>query len=182
MLEQGPSRLFTPITGGWRRLFVIAAFDILAGLIAVAWPGVTVVVLAVVFGIVLVLTGAVVLSLAFLMRSLLVGLLGILALIAGIVCLAHPGAGIFAILVGCAIWFLMLGVAYLGQAVGGRDNRLWWAALGTLSVIAGIVMLASPGVAIATVGLLVGISFLVRGAAELVLGRRLRALHRAFTR
>jgi uncharacterized membrane protein HdeD (DUF308 family) len=108
-------------------------------------------------------------------------ILGVLAIIGAVICFIHPGAGVVAILIGCALWFFMLGVAYLFAAFTGSEDRVWWGFLGVLSVIAAIIFIASPGVAITTVAILVGIAFLIRGLGEIVFAWRLRGMHNAVT-
>ena len=49
---------------------------------------------------------------------------------------------------------------------------------GIVSIVAAVVLLVHPGVAIVTVALVAGIAFLVRGAGELALGWRLRSITR----
>ena len=99
--------------------------------------------------------------------------IGIAAVIAGIICLVHPGAGVFAIILGCALWFLLTGVAYLGMARAATPLRIWFGVIGALSLIAFLVLIVEPGVAIATVSIVAGISFLIRGASQLALAWRL---------
>jgi uncharacterized membrane protein HdeD (DUF308 family) len=158
---------------------VVGVLEVIVGIVALIWPNVTVQVLGVLFGVVLLLSGLVVLSISWGIRSVLGVILGALAIVAAIICFVHPGAGVVAILIGCAIWFFMLGVAYLFAAFTGTEDRLWWGFLGVLSVIAAIIFIASPGVAITTVAILVGIAFLIRGLSEVVFAWRLRGLHKA---
>lgn len=167
-------------SAGW--LQVVGVIDIIAGLVALSWPGVTVLVLAVIFGLLVLFAGLISLMVAVAL-SRAAGhtvwppyLFGGAAVIAGIICLVHPGAGVLAIIIGCALWFLLTGLAYLGMARASSSLRLWFGAIGVLSLIAFVVLIAEPGVAIVTVSIVAGISFLIRGASQLALGWRLRRL------
>jgi uncharacterized membrane protein HdeD (DUF308 family) len=176
MPDRGFTTLVNAAAAHRRRLLFAGAIDVITGLVALVWPGVTVLALALVLGLLLLLAGT--FSIASGARTgsaWLIGL-GTISVLAAVICLIHPGAGLFAILLGCAIWFLMLGIADLGIAFGGGDGRLYFGLLGTLSVVAGVVMLSSPGVAITTVALIVGFAFLVRGAAEFALALQLRRM------
>lgn len=173
--------LVAGVTAQWPRLLTVGILDVLVGVVALAWPGVTVAALAILFGLFLLLSGIVAVSISWRTRSVVGLVLGVLAIVAAIICFVHPGAGVVAILLGCALWFFMLGLVYLGAAFAGARDRLWWAVLGVLSLIASVIMIASPGVAISTVALLVGIAFLIRGGGELALAWRMRGMHRGVT-
>ena len=170
--------LVASVTSQWPRLLFVGVLEVIVGIVSLVWPDVTALVLGLLFGVVLLLSGIVVLTISWGVRSVLGVILGALAIVAAFICFFHPGAGVVAILIGCAIWFFMLGVAYLFAAFNASEDRLWWGFLGVLSVIAAIIMIASPGVAITTVAILVGIAFILRGVSEIVFAWRLRAEHR----
>jgi uncharacterized membrane protein HdeD (DUF308 family) len=165
-------------SGAW--LGVVGVIDVIAGLVALSWPGVTVLVLAVVFGLFVLMAGLISIVVGAALRRAAGRtiwppfLFGVAAVIAGLICLIHPGAGVFAIILGCALWFLLTGVAYLGMARVASPLRVWFAVIGVLSVIAFVVLIAEPGVAIVTVSIVAGISFLIRGAGQLAIAWRLR--------
>ena len=164
---------------GGGRLVAIGVLDVLAGVIALAWPGVTVLALAVVFGLFLLLGGLVALALGGLLRRgglhpTPVFVVGAIAAVAGLVCLIHPGAGVVAIAIACAFWFGATGIGYLALARSSSSHRAVTGALGVLSVLCALALLASPGVAVVTIAWIAGIAFLVRGAGEILVGRRLR--------
>jgi uncharacterized membrane protein HdeD (DUF308 family) len=178
MSDRGLRVLVETVTGFWRRILVVGAFNIVAGVAALIWPGATVLVLAIVLGIFLLLSGAALLAIGASVRSLLMIVLGVLSLVAAVICLAHPGAGVFAILLGCALWFFVNGVLELSAAILGVAGRLLWGVLGVLSIAAAVIMVSSPGVAVFTVALIAGISFLIHGTGEVALALRLRTAHR----
>jgi uncharacterized membrane protein HdeD (DUF308 family) len=179
MSDRGLRVLVGTLTGYWRRILVIGVLNIVAGLAAVAWPDATVLVLAIMLGVFLLISGAALLAIGASARSLLMIVLGGLALVAAFICLAHPGAGVAAILFGCALWFFVNGVVELSVATMGVSGRVWWAALGVLSIAAAVIMVSSTDIAIATVALVAGILFLIHGAGEVALAMRLRAVHRS---
>ena len=168
------------ITGyGSSHLLVLGVIDLLCGVIALVWPGVTVLVLALIFGVLLLMAGLLVLAVGSTVRRaggrpVLTFVVGGFAILAGLICILHPGAGVWAIVLGCALWFLMTGVGDLVVAFASPANRVWFGLLGVLSLLAALILLVHPGVAIVTVAVVAGISFLVRGAGELALGSRLR--------
>jgi uncharacterized membrane protein HdeD (DUF308 family) len=165
-----------PMAVHWRRLLVAGLLDVLIGVLALAWPGITVLALGLTLGIVLLMSGFA--ALMFARVSVWSAVLGVISIFAALICFVHPGAGVFAILFGAAFWFLLTGFADLTVAMTVPSGRLYWGVLGALSIVAGLIMLASPGIALATVAALVGICFLVRGAAEIGVAWRVRGITR----
>ncbi len=174
------SRTGRPVRSfGTSHLLVLGAVDLVCGIVALIWPGVTILVLALIFGLLLLLAGALALAVGAAARRgglspVLAWTLGAVAIVAGVVCLAHPGAGVWAIVLGVAFWFLMTGLGDLLVASATPAHRWWFVLLGALSIVAAVVLLVHPGVAIVTVSLVAGIWFLVRGGSEIVLGLMLR--------
>ena len=181
MSDRGMRVLVEGFTGQWRGILFVGVLDIVVGVMALIWPDVTVLALALLLGFLLLLSGVTLLGLAAAARSPWLLILGVLALIAAVICLVHPGAGVFAILLGCAFWFFLNGVAELGAAMSGVDGRVWFGVLGVLSIIAAVIMISVPGVAIVTVAIIAGISFLMRGIGQIALARYLRSAHHVVT-
>src|SRR4029077_12097763 len=100
--------LVASVTSQWPRLFIVGVLEVVVGIVSLIWPDVTVLVLGLLFGIVLLLSGLVVLSISWGTRSVIGVILGALAIVGAVICFIHPGAGVVAILIGCAIWFFML--------------------------------------------------------------------------
>lgn len=160
---------------GTAHLLVLGAIDLVCGLIALLWPGVTVLALALIFGLMLLLAGVMAVGVGSAIRRAggsptITWIVGAVAVVAGLVCIFHPGAGIWAIILGCSLWFLITGVGDLVVASAAPRNRLWLLLLGVLSIVSAVILLARPGLAIVTVALIAGIAFLVRGAGEISLG------------
>jgi len=165
-----------------RHLFVLGTVDVIAGLIALIWPSATITVLALIFGIMLLLGGVILIAVGSMGRRQGGGsvvwtwVLGLIAIVAGLICIIHPGVGIWAIALGCALWFLVTGIGSLLVAVASRRHRVWFIILGVLSIIASIILLANPDEALQTVAIVAGIAFLIRGIAEIGIGWQLRRL------
>ena len=164
-------------------LYVLGTIDVIAGLIALIWPNATITVLALIFGIMLLLGGVMVILVGSLGRRdgggsgggvLDLGRSASSAVVAGLICIIHPGVGIWAIALGCAVWFLLTGIGSLFVASAASAHRIWFIILGVLSIAAAIILLVNPSAALATVAIIAGIAFLISGLAELVLGWQLR--------
>jgi uncharacterized membrane protein HdeD (DUF308 family) len=68
------------------------------------------------------------------------------------------------------LWLIAAGVVRLASMIGEGDIRGWWLLVAVIEVAAGVVIVSSPRIAVSTLALLVGISFIVRGAAVATVG------------
>jgi uncharacterized membrane protein HdeD (DUF308 family) len=171
----------------WKWLIAEGILGIIAGILAIAYPDVTVLALALLLGIGLLLQGVLELVAGFGSRSGTPGrgwliAFGILSAVAGIICLIHPGAGVFAIIVGLTVWFAVAGINDLSMAFSGSENRGWNIVMGLLGVLAAIILIVQPGLAIGTVAVIAGVFFVVRGIMDIGLGLQLRRAQRASDR
>lgn len=160
----------------WKRLLMVGVLDVIAGVVSLALPGATLVALAIVLGIVLLVAGIASIQSGLAEQLWWQVILGGLSVFAAVMCFISPGVGAYAVLLGTALLFFIAGVGELTLAAQRGPNRLWWLILGGLTFVASLVMFSFPGVAYETVALTVGVSFLLRGLGELVLGARVRAL------
>jgi uncharacterized membrane protein HdeD (DUF308 family) len=166
---------------GWVLFFGIVT--VLAGLFTLGWPGRTIVVIAVLFGIQLVVAGIFRFVTAFAADDesggtrVLLALLGVLSFIVGLYALRH-------ILVTVATLALLLGIFWIVNGAvetfaalshRGMRGRGWTIFMGLLSVVAGVVVLVYPAISLATLAVVLGFWLLVFGAMEIVLAFRLRS-------
>ena len=161
---------------GWSVAFGV--ITLIAGILVLVWPGSSVLALAVLLGIWLLVAGvfrlvaAVALNAAQGSSRVLIALIGVLAILVGILCLARPfqTATALALLLG-AFW-IVAGVIEFFHGVAGDSTtgRGWAIAGGVLSVIAGIVVLAYPGASLIVLALLFGIWLIVLGAVTIAGG------------
>ena len=165
----------------WAWVVADGVLGVVVGVLALAWPRVTVLALAIVLGVGLLLQGAFELSAASRVASGTRGrgwliFFAVLAIVAGLICLLQPGAGLFAIALGVTIWFFVAGINELVAAFTYAEHRVWNLIAGVVSVIAGVILIADPGIALSTIALLTGVLFIVRGLTEIGMGAQLRRL------
>lgn len=165
---------------GWIALRGLAA--VIFGVLAFAWPGVTLIVLVALFGAYVLVDGVVALISAFKVKDqgkpmwtlLLIGIAGIGA---GIVTFLWPGKTAIVLLLFIAVWAIVMGILEIIAAIRLRKaiRNEWLLGLsGVLSVIFGVLMVASPGAgALAVVWIIASYSILF-GILLLVLGFRLK--------
>jgi uncharacterized membrane protein HdeD (DUF308 family) len=173
---------------GWVLFFGIVT--VLAGLFTLVWPGRTIVVVAVLFGIQLVVAGIFrfVAALAADEASggtrVLLALLGVLSFMVGLYALRHVLVTIAALALLLGIFWIVNGAVETFTALSdrGMHGRGWTIFMGLLSVVAGVVVLVYPGISLATLAVVLGFWLLVYGAMEIVLAFRLRSAGQAATR
>lgn len=163
----------------WPWLVVDGVLGIIAGIIALVFPGATVVALAIVLGVVLLVQGIVEIVAA--LRAghgrpgrWWIGAFGVASVLAGILVLTSPGTGVAVLVIGLLLWFVVTGVNDLFVASSSREHRGWNIAMGVLALLAAVFLLFSLGAAIYTIAFLTGLGFLMRGGAAIGLGLSLR--------
>ena len=166
---------------GWALVFGIVT--VAAGIATLIWPDKTLVVIAVIFGFQLVVTGIFrfVAAFAFDMSGgsrVLMALLGALSLIVGLYALRHILISIAALALLLGIYWVVNGVVEVFTALSHKemDARGWTILMGCLSVAAGLILLLYPGISLLVLATLVAIWLLIFGVGEIVLAFHLRRL------
>jgi uncharacterized membrane protein HdeD (DUF308 family) len=152
------------------------------GVVAVAWPGVTVLALVVMFSVYAFVSAGLQAALAFGSRTAkpVIGhlLLGLIDVIAGVTALAWPGATAIVLVLLVASWAIVTGVIEIvtgfrsGEAAG---TRAMFIVSGLISVVFGVVLSARPDMGAVSLALLFGLFNLVSGTSMLVNGIELRS-------
>jgi uncharacterized membrane protein HdeD (DUF308 family) len=172
------------IAGKWWVFAMLGGIAIVAGVLALAYPDITLRALGIILGAYLLVWGIFTLAGAFAPEmpaplAVLRVLVGFLGLLAGLICLVRPGASEVALLIAFSFWFILIGVADLVRAMASAQNSGWVVLLGLVSIAAGVVILGNPDIGLTTLALLVGIGLLVRGTLEIIVGITLRGLREA---
>jgi uncharacterized membrane protein HdeD (DUF308 family) len=160
----------------WRGILALAV-----GVMALAWPGVTVLALVILFAVYAFIAAGLEAMRAFASKTAgpVIGhlLLGLVDVAAGIVALAWPGPTALVLVLIVGTWAVIAGglefaAAFRhGQTAGTRALFL----LGSLVSLAfGVVLFAHPALGAVTLALLFGLFNLIYGTWELVLGIDLR--------
>jgi uncharacterized membrane protein HdeD (DUF308 family) len=161
----------------WKSTLVSGILALALGVLVLAWPGKTILIAAILFGIYLLITGIAQVIFAFSLHvsaggRVLLFISGAASLVLAVLCFRHFGEG-YAILL-LAIWigvgFIFRGVATSISAISDPTlpGRGWQIFLGVISLLAGIVMIGSPFESLAILTLVVGIWLIVIGAFEIV--------------
>jgi uncharacterized membrane protein HdeD (DUF308 family) len=148
-------------------MVALALIGIVLGILALVWPGATLLTIAILFGIYLVSSGIFRITVALLShdatRTLrwVSALLGLLLVAAGVYCLASPERSLLVLAFVIGLGWIAEGIIDIMAGVQGVVSPRWLALVsGAVSIIAGVVVFTLPGTAVAT--------FLVLGAILLV--------------
>lgn len=165
---------------GWAGV-VVGVCSVVLGIAAIAWPGVTLLVVAVLFGAQLLVTGLrrILLGVAApgldtWVRALLV-VLGVMVTVAGLICLRNPFTSLAVIVVLVSVSWLLDGAGDLVSAFsGGREagQRMLLAVGGALSVVGALVILFWPGLALLTLTRVGGWILVILGVAQVATAAR----------
>jgi uncharacterized membrane protein HdeD (DUF308 family) len=166
------------LTSGQRGALRIAlgVISVLLGLAALLWPGVTLLVVAMLFGLELIAAGLVRIVAGVTLSALpgwwraMSGILGVLTVLAGIICLVRPGASLFVLAAVIAIGWFLDGASELVSAftVSRRaTERLGLIAFGLVSIVAALVVFSSPGDSLVILARIGGVILLVFGVVTL---------------
>jgi uncharacterized membrane protein HdeD (DUF308 family) len=169
------------LASNWWLLLLRGLCAILFGVLTFAWPGVTLLTLALLYGAYALIDG--VIAIAAAVRGgapaprwwlAVVGLLGITA---GVVTLLLPGMTALLLLLFIAAWAIASGAMQIIGAIRLRkeiDNEWWLVAGGVLSVIFGLVLAVQPGTGALALLFVIGIYAIVHGVMLISFSLRLR--------
>ncbi len=94
---------------------------------------------------------------------------GWLLIAGGASSVASASAGTRSLIIASALWFVIVGFQDFTDAIKTRPRRLWNVALGTVSLLAAVLILAHPDLSLAVTAHYIGITLIARGT--LLIGR-----------
>ncbi len=179
-----PADIVARVGRHWGWVLAFGIITLLVGVAALAWPGRTLVVIAVLFGIQLVVMGIFRFAGAFASDDLtggtrvLLALLGVLSLIIGLYAVRHVLITLLALALLLGIFWTVSGAVELFTAISHREmrNRGWNAVMGIVSILAGIVVLAYPAISLVTLAVVLGVWLIIFGAMQVTAAFRIRSL------
>jgi uncharacterized membrane protein HdeD (DUF308 family) len=163
----------------WKSTLVSGILSLILGVLVLAWPGISILVAAVWFGVYLLITGIAEVVFAFSLHvtagsRILLFISGAASLILAVLAFRHFGTDPRTAILLLAIWigvgFIFRGVATTVSAISDPTlpGRGWSIFVGVISLLAGIVVIASPFDSIVTLAIVVGVWFVVIGVFEIV--------------
>lgn len=167
----------------WWAFVLRGIFAILFGIGALAFPGLTVLVLVVLFSFYCFVDGFTSLAMAFEADHkawYVIG--GLVSLAAGVITFARPGVTAIALLMLIGVWAIVRGVIEIVAAIQIRKlvEGEWLLALaGVVSVLFGLIVLFRPGAGALAIIWLIAFFALILGFLLLGVGFKLRRLKKA---
>jgi uncharacterized membrane protein HdeD (DUF308 family) len=167
----------------WQAALFLGVVTLILGLIVSFHPTGSLNVIAVLLGILMIISGIFHLIRVFDPREahrVWLGIAGLLFIVIGVILIRHLHLtrSIIGLIIGIA-WIVQGIAALIGGISGGvREGRAWWIFFGVVSLIAGIVVAATPESSLTVLAVLIGIWFVVMGIFEVIGAFLLRhALH-----
>jgi uncharacterized membrane protein HdeD (DUF308 family) len=173
------------MTRNWWAVAIRGALAVLFGVLAFAWPGITVLVLVTLFGAYALVDGAIAIAHAVRGGGAAAGrrgwlvVEGIAGVAAGVIAFAWPAITALALVLLIAAWAVVTGIVEIFVAIRLRRELEgeWLLALGGgASIVAGVLLAARPGVGALAVVWLIAAYAIVFGIVLLALAVRLRRL------
>jgi uncharacterized membrane protein HdeD (DUF308 family) len=167
------------VANAWQATVVLGVVTLVLGLIVTFFPSASLNAIAVLFGLLMIVSGLFHLIRVFGSNEahrVWLGISGLLLVVIGVVLLRHLHLTV-------ALVGLIIGVSWIVQGVtalivsfsgGSREGRGWWIFFGFVSLIGGIVITAVPVESVTALAILVGIWFIIQGLFEIAGGFMLR--------
>lgn len=167
------------VIGAWQTMLVVGIVTLILGLIVSFHPSGSLNVIAVLIGVLVIVSGLFHLARMFgsaESHRVWLGISGLLLIVLGVVLLRHLNLTVALIGLLVGISWIIQGLSALagGMAAGPGEGRGWWIFFGIISLIAGIVVAALPVTSVTALAVLVGIWFIIQGLVEIVGGFMLR--------
>jgi uncharacterized membrane protein HdeD (DUF308 family) len=176
---QPPPSAPAVLAATWQATLILGALTLILGVIVTFHPTGSLNVIAVLLGILMILSG-----IFHLVRVLdpheanriWLGIAGLLFIVIGVVLIRHLHLtrAIIGLIIG--ITWIVQGLALLIEGVSdrGREGRAWWITFGLVSLIAGVVVAVTPASSLTALAVLLGIWFILMGIFEIIGGLVLR--------
>ena len=187
MSESGPTIPGVPgplqqlARNAWQAVLLIGVCAVLLGIMVLAWPGATLVVVGVLFGIYLLVSGVMQLAAAFGTHAeaslrVLAFISGALSIMLGLFCFRGALESILLLAVWIGIAWLFRGISQTAAAASDPNMpaRGWQLFAGVVGILAGVVVLSSPFSSISILTVFAGIWLLVTGVVEIATSLRIR--------
>ena len=169
----------------WQVMLAAGVAATALGVVILVWPGGTLLVVGVLFGVYLLVSGFLQLVGAFSahvpghLRTLSF-VSGALCVLLGLICFRGAAESILLLALWIGFGWLLRGVMLAAVALSSErlPARGWQVFLGVATVLGGVVMIVSPFGSLAVLTVVAGIWLLALGVTEIVHAVRLRAAHR----
>jgi uncharacterized membrane protein HdeD (DUF308 family) len=162
---------FGPV-GAWQTTLTVGIITLILGLIVSFHPSTSLNVVAVLIGVLLIISGLFHLIRIFNSTEshrVWLGISGLLLVVLGVLLIRHLHITVAFIGLAIGIAWIVQGLSALviGFSGGSGEGRGWWIFFGIVSLIGGIVIAAVPVQSVTVIAVLVGIWFIIQGLFEI---------------
>jgi uncharacterized membrane protein HdeD (DUF308 family) len=175
------------LAASWQATLILGALTVILGLVVSFHPTGSLNVVAVLLGILMILSGIFHLIRIFdsdEVHRVWLGIAGLMFIVVGVVLIRHLDLSRALIGLVIGITWIVQGLTVLigGMAGDVREGRPWWIIFGVVSVLAGIVVASTPVSSLNVLAVLLGIWFVIMGIFEIIGALMLRHEIRAAVR
>lgn len=163
----------------WGLVVVLGIVSIILGLLVIAYPGATIVTVAIFFAAWLFVTGIYEVIVSFTRDGdtamrVFHAIIGVLSVIVGFALLRSPFQSVEVVIFVIGIFWLVQGIMTFVAAFSVKQGRNWGIFIGILGILAGIVILVYPIDSAVTLALIGGIWLVILGIMQIVAGFQIR--------
>jgi uncharacterized membrane protein HdeD (DUF308 family) len=155
-------------------LIVAGVITLIVALVAIFWPDETLLVLAILAGLNLFILGVVAIVEAVTGGTqgsrVLSAVLGVLAIIAGLVLIRRPSQSLLAFVVILGVWFVVSAVVAFVRGIFESEGRAVRLVVAFVEFVFGVLILSLPNLSLKTLAILAGIAFAIRGVGMIATG------------
>ena len=164
----------------WGLIVLLGVLSVILGLLAIAYPGATIVTISIFFAAWLFVSGIFSLIGSFSRDGdtgsrVLAAIIGVLSIIVGWALLRTPFQSVEVFIFVIGIFFLIQGVMTFISAFAFKQGRNLRILSGLLGIIAGLIVLTYPISSAVTLALIAGIWLIILGIMQVVAGFQLRS-------
>ncbi len=168
----------------WGLVVVMGVASVVLGLLAMFYPGATIVTVGIFFAAWLFVAGAFEVVTSFTRDGdtgsrVLHAIIGVLSVIVGFALLRTPFQSVEVFIFVLGIFWLVQGIMTFVAAFARKQGRNWRLFSGILGILAGIIILVYPITSAVTLAFIGGIWLVILGVTQIVAGFRLRSARAA---
>jgi uncharacterized membrane protein HdeD (DUF308 family) len=159
----------------WKSTLLSGVLSVILGILVLAWPGISILVAAVLFGAYLLISGIAQVVFAFSLHvsaggRVLLFISGAASLVLAVLAFRHFGDAVLLLAIWVGVGFIFRGVATAVSAISDPTlpGRGWNIFFGVVSLIAGVVVLAYPFDSLVTLTFVAGLCLVFNGVFEVV--------------
>src|SRR4051812_32498575 len=168
----------------WWIPLVAGVLSVIVGVVALAFPGPTLLAVGIIFGAYLAAWGTMLVVESVMTHGeptfarILGVIVGLIAVLTGLILLVRPGESVVTAALVLGFWWTLSGLMQIIRGIAMSEGRTWNLVLGAIGLIAGIIILAQPEIGLVTLVWIVGIGLLLQGMVEIAVAWGIRRLHK----